>query len=284
MNVVLTGATGFLGMEVHKCLSASGHHVVTVSRRDLCHDRYVVLDLARGTLESFRKKLLPADAIIHLAADVDFCRGFSSQLYEVNTISSILLALVAEETNAQFVFTSTAGVAGAAKSTISISSEVYPDTPYALSKWVAERAIHSIARDSTILRFGGIFGLNGPAHLGLNATIAKALEKELPTLRGSGSGKRNYIYVKDAARAVLWSLERRITGTHLVAGTEVLSIRQMISAICAQFVPGQQPQLEEGSDTDDQIIVPSRAFPSTRSFAEALTDIERDYAKNRSDQ
>jgi uncharacterized protein YbjT (DUF2867 family)/uncharacterized membrane protein YphA (DoxX/SURF4 family) len=50
MNVLLTGATGFIGSRLHRALSRAGHHVVAVGRRaplaDLPHTRWLKADFA----------------------------------------------------------------------------------------------------------------------------------------------------------------------------------------------------------------------------------------------
>lgn len=280
MNILLTGAAGFLGRATYTCLYNAGHRIIPVGHKKSRYEDQISLNMAEITLESLRKQLPITDAIIHLASKVDFSQGFDEDLYRVNTMASIILAQIAKERNTKFIFSSTATIAGTSCLLISKSSIPLPDTPYALSKWIAEKGIHSTVENSASLRFGGIFGLEGPSHLGLNNAIKGALDKKVPEIKGSGKAKRNYIYVKDAARAIQYCLEEDIKGVHLIAGSEVLSIKEMLQSICKEYIPEEEPEFVEGEDTKDQVIEPSPLFPKTRTFVESLHDIKYDYEKN----
>ncbi|MGH8616795.1 MAG: NAD-dependent epimerase/dehydratase family protein [Burkholderiales bacterium] len=94
---------------------------------------------------------------------------------------------------------------------------------------------------------------------------------------GDGRARRNYIYVEDAARQIAHALDHRVLGTHVIAGTEVLSVREMLCGVCAAFLPGQHPVLKPGPEAVDQLYAPSLEFPPTRSFAAALADIRTRY-------
>ena len=65
---------------------------------------------------------------------------------------------------------------------ITQDSSVNADTPYGKSKWLAEELIRMSGVNHCILRIGGVFGLNGPMHLGLNRTILNVIEKISPKI------------------------------------------------------------------------------------------------------
>jgi len=275
----LTGATGFLGKATYACLTETGHNVIPVGHGSMCYQDQMSLDLEDVTLDSLRGQLPSVDAMIHLASKVDFGQRFNETIYKVNTTASIMLAQMARERGIKFIFSSTAIIAGSLAPHISLSSIPSPDVPYALSKWIAERGIMSTLEDYAILRFAGIFGLNGPSHLGLNNTIRSALNGEIPQIKGSGKAKRNYIYVRDAARAIQYCLDKDVKGVHLIAGTEVLSIKQMLEFVCREYMPQKKPIFVGGAEAGDQLIEPSSLFPETRTFLESLHDIKQEYKK-----
>ena len=282
MKVLLTGAAGFLGRATYTCLTQAGYKVIPAGHEKAYYPDQIILDLENATLKTMDR--LPAcDAIIHLASKVDFGQRFDEAIYKVNAIGSIMLAQVAKERGIKFIFSSMATVAGVAASFVSSSSPPSPDIPYALGKWITEKGIISMLEDFAILRFGGIFGLDGPSHLGLNNTIRNALNGELPQIKGSGNARRNYIYVKDAAKAIQYCVEGDIKGVHLIAGTEVLSIRKMLELVCSEYMMQGKPRLVGGAEAQDQIIEPSGIFPKTRTFVEALRDIKKDYEKTSGD-
>jgi nucleoside-diphosphate-sugar epimerase len=87
---------------------------------------------------------------------------------------------------------------------------------------------------------------------------------------------RNYIYVKDVAQAIVHALQEHLSGTHLLAGHEYISVGEMLQQVCDTFAPGSHPLLKDGSEAADQVITPSPLLPMTRGFREALIDIREE--------
>lgn len=146
--------------------------------------------------------------------------------------------------------------------------------PYSESKWLAEQLITASGVRAAILRIAGVFGADGPGHLGLNRVVKDAVRGQRPKLIGDGNARRNYIYVKDVAEDVSYTIKNSLEGTHCLAGSEVLTISQMLDQVCEVFLDGQPPDMVDGPPAKDQIIERSAAFPPTRRFKEAILDIQ----------
>lgn len=271
--VLVTGAKGFLGRETVLHLAAAGWTVYQAVRGDRQHDKEVVLDFDSLGFSSYLDDLPPLAAIVHLAAKVDFSASDVSPLFQTNIVATATLAEFARRRGIRFVFASSALVAGSRASLIARDSPPNADTPYAKSKWIAEALIAASGVSGAILRIGGIFGLNGPSHLGLNRAIHSTLAGDRPQMVGSGAPRRNYVYVKDAAATIVDVLQRDVSGTHLVAGREILSVEEMLTALCTEFLPGCDPLRLEGADGFDQLIDPSPEILHARSFTAALDDM-----------
>jgi len=125
-----------------------------------------------------------------------------------------------------------------------------------------------------ILRISGVFGKNGPAHLGINRAIDDALCKIIPIQYGGGEIKRNYIYVKELCSIIKFCIENNILGTHLVAGSSINTISEMLQIICNVFLPGKKPQCHEGRNGYDQIVEVSSIFNRSCSFEDSIKDIK----------
>lgn len=271
--VLVTGASGFLGRATVKLLRADGWRVAEAVRGDNgAEGECIGLDLCRP--ESVLALAgLRFDAVVHLGALVALSDQVQQDLYAPNVLSTGCLAHLASFWGAHMVFASTAIVHGVRAEVINDATPVAPDTPYASSKWLGEQLVRASGARSCTLRLAGIFGAGGPAHLGLNRAIDGACAGVPPTRFGSGLALRNYVYVKDVAETILFVLNERIEGSHLVAGMETFSISDMLQQVCDVLAPTLNPVVVEGGEAKNQVIHPSPVLPPGRNFQEALRDI-----------
>ncbi len=238
--------------------------------------RVVQLDLADpaailGLAQKYR-----AEAVVHLACDVGLDAGADdARLFVPNVLATGCVALLAREWGARMLFASSVLVHGARAERFAPDVAMAPDTPYGRSKLLGEQLLARSGVEHAVLRIVGIFGGNGPVHLGINRAIGEALHGQPPTLVGDGRARRNYVYVKDAAAAILAALERQLVGTHYLAAAEILSVREMLDAICDAFLPGARPATRDGTPAADQVAEPSAELPAGRAFHDALDDIRR---------
>lgn len=277
-TVLVTGATGFIGRATVLALAAAGWQVTRGSRLagESIGKGAVLLDLSVPATLFALAKQARFDAIVHLGAHIGLSSTDESEMYVTNVLSTGCLAYLASLWGAQLVFTSTAIVHGVRQEAIESDSPICPDTAYAKSKWLGEQLLVAAPVHHCILRIAGVFGCGGPAHLGMNCAIDGAIKGKLPVQVGSGGALRNYIYVKDVAQAIVYALQERLEGTHLLAGDEILPISAMLQEVCDLFLPGQHPVLKDGPEARSQEIKPSAYMPKTRGFRQALIDIREE--------
>ena len=270
--VVVTGASGFIGRACFNCLKRNGYDVLRVGRSS-SDDIYCDLALPESLLSL--NNLPDYEAFIHLGAHIGWDGSSLEDMYVPNVVSTALIADLAGKNNAHLIFASAAVIAGLNSEKISASSENSPDTPYAQSKELAEQCIKASGVSSAVLRIGGVFGNNGPRHLGLNRTIQEALVGKPPQIFGTGTGKRNYIYVEDLAPIIVQTVQSRAMGTLLVSGHDVLSIAEMYQSVCDVFELSSAPQSCPGDSSRSQVIISSPDYTGKSSFSESLSSIKR---------
>jgi nucleoside-diphosphate-sugar epimerase len=277
-TVLVTGATGFLGRTTMSALAEAGWQITRGSRSAVepLAKGVVRLDLAEPATLLALAKQARFDAIVHLGARVGLTGETEAELFVPNVLATGCLAYLAGLWDARLIFASSAIVHGVRQETIESDSPLCPDTAYAKSKWLGEQLLATSNTKHCVLRIAGMFGADGPIHLGLNRAINGAIKGEPPLQIGSGKALRNYVYVKDVAQAIVYALLEHLEGTHLLAGHEVISISEMLQVVCDTFSPGQHPVIKDGPEAMNQVIKPCIFLPATRGFREALIDMRKE--------
>ncbi len=280
MKILMTGATSFTGKHLLTTLLSSGDTVFHLVR----NKRGIDNEFLWNFKDAVPKEIPACDVVIHLAAYVDFSMPLNVEQYHVNTISTLKLSAYAKSSRAYFILASMSGVHGTHFNTVDEETPIAPETHYALSKYLAEEIIKTYVDDYSILRLCGIYGINGPAHLGLNRAITSAVNLGIvPVLNGSGEGKRNYICVLDA---VLWILHlikqyeakrsarsEKIQETLYLAGPEIMTIEQYLQMIVDVILPEKKLVRMPGKSSSDMIVKPSPAPFKHRTFKEYLSSL-----------
>jgi len=275
-RVLITGANGFIGRTFLKRLADTKWEVISLKRKSSKLKNEVVLDFCD---EDFYVKLdsLPkVDAVIHLGAKIGWDGSSRSDLFVPNVLAAAELARWSNKIGAYLIFASASIICGLSNPYIESDSKPKFDSDYGYSKWLAEELIKMSGVEHAIMRICGVFGKNGPKHLSLNRSIDNALNGIRPIQYGAGNQKRNYIYVEDLAGILLYCLENRIKGTHLVAGSNINTISEMLETICHILLPGKKPEYKAGGNSHDQIIEHSQALLKGRSFEDAICDLKKD--------
>ncbi len=275
MKILITGSTSFIGKHLVPLLEAARYDVWHLVREEKGFEQEFVWDFAGPLPEN----IPPCKIVIHLAAYVSFSQKMESRHYMVNTVSTARLAKYCQETGVSLILASTIGIHGSAPH-ISRESLLAPENHYAMSKLLAEEISQILIPHSSILRIGGIYGLDGPTHLGLNIAISHAFHKEAPPiLKGAGMARRNYICVTDVAQWIFHLIrqgEREIKGgcdIYYLTGPDTMSIREYLQTIVDVFLPDKDLVCVEGEESGDCVIEGSLSpFPLTkyRDYLEGL--------------
>jgi len=270
MKVLVTGTNGFLGHATVEVLECAGHEVIATARNS--SESQIACDLADSrSLLKMLDSVVP-EAVVNCAATVNFGKSCFASLYAVNVLMPGIVAQWCRARGAYLCQVSGTLVHGTRMSKITSTSPINADTDYGQSKWLAEQLIEASGAAASRVRFGGIFGRDGPDHLGLNRAIRAAAGGQSPVVVGEGKAQRNYIHVADAAQVLLQCVEQQICGVRWAGGGEVLSINQMMQQICDIYLPSESPKFAECAEASNQIVESSPDLVTRHRFREALAN------------
>ncbi|MFJ2989754.1 NAD-dependent epimerase/dehydratase family protein [Collimonas sp. NPDC087041] len=210
MNILVTGASGFVGRYLCQYLSSAGHEVTALVRTRGASipgvkNELVVADF--NNLEVIGDTLKDCDAVIHLAGRAHVLNDtVTDPLHEFRQVNvgmtEKLLHLAINAGVRRFVYVSSIGVNGnknANRPFVETDVES-PHDLYAISKLEAEQAVKKIAGQAgieyVIVRPVLVFGPNAPGNFGL---LLKLASRRLPLPFGSLAARRNLVSVWNLA-------------------------------------------------------------------------------------
>jgi NAD dependent epimerase/dehydratase len=288
LQVLVTGAGGFIGSHVTELLLQEGHYVRALarynSRNDIGHLREVPesmrqrLDVKLGDVaDPFLAGHLVegCDVVLHLAALIGIPYSYVAPASYVSTnISGTLNVLEAcrRAKTPRVVVTSTSEVYGSAVYTP--MDERHPlqgQSPYAASKIAADKLAESYFRcfdlPVVILRPFNTFGPRQSARAVIPTILAQTLSGADEIELGSLSPKRDLTFVSDTADAFLLAATvKNIEGETIHLGQGASVTVEELAAMClnvtgshAKIVSAEQRHRPERSEVELLLCDPAKA-------------------------
>ena len=233
MNLLVTGAAGFIGSRVAGLALARGDRVVGVDNMSDAYDvrlKHYRLEelrqhrgfdfhhldiLDRSALESAVGDAGPLDGVVHLAARAGVRQSVEDPwLYLDVNATGTLNVLEASRRHGipKFVLSSTSSLYGACNP-LPYQEDAdtnRPLSPYAASKKAAEAMAHTYHHlhglDVTVLRYFTVYGPAGRPDMSLFRFVQWVAEGRPVTVYGDGRQSRDFTYVDDIARGTLAAL------------------------------------------------------------------------------
>lgn len=222
MNFLITGGAGFLGTTLSNRLARQGHSVCALDDLSVGDPSELLpqVTFVKGDVND--KPLLwsvlqNVDCVFHLAALVSVPESslYPSEYNRINVGGTVNLMEAIRDTKVKrIVFTSSGAIYGKLDHVpYKETDEVFPGSPYAVSKLAAEYYIkeisHEIGVESVILR---IFNAYGPGqHIPLShppviaSYLMHAIHNGSIVIHGDGTQTRDYVYVDDVVNAMVTS-------------------------------------------------------------------------------
>lgn len=251
MKIVVTGGAGFIGSHFVDHLADLGLEVIVIDNLVSGNKKNLESSLPSRKITLFQEDIVNfekiksffsgVDAIVHFAAATGIIESLEKPRYftEVNVIGTLnLLEICREYKIPKFVFASTAAVYGEQDPPFLENMYPKPISPYAASKVAAENYCLTYNKtfgiSCSILRFSNVFGPRksfGPYANVIPKFVRAVLRNEPITIYGDGFQERDFVFVKDVARACFLSLPKKINGTFNIATGINTNINELVKIL-----------------------------------------------------
>jgi len=250
MNILVTGATGFIGRNLIEELSKhKGYTIFCLVRHSsnieplkFYRVKFIYADITlKDTLDKITQKF---DVIFHCAALVDDKN--EEELYKVNVLGTENICQLAQRLKSgRLVYLSTVAVVSGNPQIPLVEDLPYKATNlYGQSKVEAEKIVVAYRKAGlpvVILRPCMVYGEEEPHML---KSILTLLNKKLLPLINGGRNEWHLVYVKNVVAAMIFALKNDafLEGSFFVADEEVLTTKEVMNTMACAI--GSKPPWE----------------------------------------
>ncbi len=274
MNVLITGAAGFIGSHLAETLLARGARVTGLDSFTDYYPRAIKEAnlaplLTRDGFRFVESSIQDADLnslltgvthVFHLAAQAGVRKSWGRDftIYTVNNIDAtqVLLEALVGRPIEKLVYASSSSVYGD-DAPIPMHEQVLPRplSPYGVTKLAAEQLCHLYATNhgvpATAVRYFTVYGPRQRPDMGFHRFLKSAMAGTPITVYGDGNQTRDFTYVGDAVAATILAAERGVPGrAYNIGGGARVSVNEVLDLI-ARIVGRPIDVRREGSQKGD---------------------------------
>ena len=253
MTTLLTGATGFVGAAVLRCLIAAGHNVRALvrpngDRRNLSGVDCEIVTGDLTDLESLTRAVRGCEAVFHVAADYRIWVPDPEKMKRVNVQGTVdLIRAAAAAGVPRIVYTSSVA-------TLRVSDDGFPADEashtelsdmigaYKQSKFLAELEVKRLVNDAgipvVIVKPTAPFGPRDVKPTPTGRLVVEAASGRMPAYVNTGL---NVVHVDDVAAGHLLAYEKGAVGEAYILGGENRTLQWILETVAE--LTGQRPPL-----------------------------------------
>jgi len=232
MKILITGASGFLGKNLHKKLGENHKVIGTDKNESQFADE--LLDITdREKTKDFLKKTAP-DVIIHGAAltNVNYCQTHQEEAFKANAETTKNLVSSLQDRKTKFILISSDYVYDGKTGNYTENSQTNPLNYYGITKLKAEEIVQKY-ENHLIFRSTVIFGWDKEGKnffMQLFRNQKDSLPMKVPVDQSN-----NPTYINLFVEIIRRSIEGNLKGTFLATGPQTLNRYEFGLKICEVF-------------------------------------------------
>ena len=248
MNILVTGATGFIGSHQCKELVQRGYQVFALSRSGrtdsieslLSQKEFHLLvgdirdaDMMRNVIRDNAIK-----AILHLAALLPKSNKQNDPFlyFDTNARGTVIMLDAAYQNRVEkFIYASTLSVYSEPPEYLPVdeSHPAQPATAYGVSKVEGELYcnLYAKAMNVAVLRYSGAYGQGERESNAVLTFIKQALANKPITIHGDGNQTSDFVYIDDMVQGTLLALENSQPGVYNIGSGREISVIDLAERI-----------------------------------------------------
>lgn len=291
-TIGITGAAGYIGSRVTKNLLEVGHDVVPVDNFYAAKveevDGAEVLDGDVRNEHVLEEHFEDADVLLHLAAlsGVQDCDENPDTAFDVNVDGTENVAWFCRKREIPLVFPCSMAIVGEpVELPIAADHPRDPLNMYGLTKQMSEDDVHSLARRSFPAHVYMKSNLYGHHEVGgktigkrtvINIFVEKALADETLSVHEPGTQARDFVHVKDVARAYENSIDVLLDDADAGAVTLPIASGEDMSVLDLANLVQRVTREERGYEPEVEVVENPRGEEAAGSDFSVDTDAARD--------
>lgn len=256
-KILITGAGGYIGSNLLPALDKSNYelHLFSHSSSNQDINTYSVDITNHSSVDAAITKIKP-DIIVHLAAS-----GFNyttapslDDLIKINFLATKNLVDVSSRFVSKFIYTTTYMECQGSEQAITPNDILQPQSDYALSKSLSTNLLLSFSKvhnfNPVVLRFFSVYGKNDLKFRFIPSVFDALLNNKILETT-SLKQKRDFVYIKDVANALVKAIQTKKTKQviyNIGSGhpTPLIEVVKKIKELC----PDSRGQIKIGTKPD----------------------------------
>ncbi len=262
MNILITGGAGFIASHITDLYVASGHNVFIVDNLASGKEKnvnpkasFIKMDIRDQKIRDLivEKQI---EVVNHHAAQISVRYSVDDPMGDADiNIKGVIniLEVLKNYSLKKFIFASSGGAVYGEADVIPTDETFVPQplSPYGIAKFTTEKYLFyyhkNFGLNYTALRYANVYGPRQDPHgeAGVVAIFSmKMLQHETPVINGDGKQTRDYVFVKDVARANLLALEKDYCGEINIGTSVETDVNQLAEMIKKET--GYSGQIQHG--------------------------------------